>query len=115
MLNRALYFLNENSLKGNILSLYSLVFEQRKYFVLVQNKLAVETSISFFVFNEDRLNHSRPFLRRIDALNVYQSIFYQHLNFMHKDNSQETRRIFNDLIKNRYINIQEIFQNLIFA
>ena len=25
-----------------------------------------------FVFNEDRLNHSRPRLRKINALNVYQ-------------------------------------------
>ena len=52
-----------------------------------------------FVFNEDRLSHSRPVLRKINALNVYQINLYQHLNFMHKFNNQETPRIFNDLIK----------------
>ena len=52
-----------------------------------------------FVFNEDRLSHSRPLLRKINALNVYQINLYQHLNFMHKFNNQETPRIFNDLIK----------------
>ena len=70
-----------------------------------------------FVFNEDRLSHSRPLLRKINALNVYQTNLYQHLNFMHKFNNQKTPRIFNDLIKkkNRYINIQLIFQNQVFA
>ena len=52
-----------------------------------------------FVFNEHRLSHSRPLLRKINALNVYQINLYQHLNFMHKFNNQETPRIFNDLIK----------------
>ena len=52
-----------------------------------------------FVFNEDRLSHSRPLLRKINALNVYQINLYQHLNFMHKFNHQGTPRIFNDLIK----------------
>ena len=51
------------------------------------------------MFNEDRLSHSRPLLRKINALNVYQINLYQHLNFMHKFNNQETPRIFNDLIK----------------
>ena len=68
-----------------------------------------------FVFNEDRLSHSRPLLRKINALNVYQINLYQHLNFMHKFNNQETARMFNDLISNRYINIQLIFQNQTFA
>ena len=52
-----------------------------------------------FVFNKDRLSHLRPLLRKINALNVYQINLYQHLNFMHKFNNQETPRIFNDLIK----------------
>ena len=51
------------------------------------------------MFNEDRLSHPRPLLRKINALNVYQINLYQHLNFMHKFNNQETPRIFNDLIK----------------
>ena len=50
------------------------------------------------MFNKDRLSYSRPLLRKINAVNVYQINLYQHLNFMHKVN-QETPRIFNDLIK----------------
>ena len=52
-----------------------------------------------FVFNKDRLSHLRPLLRKINALNVYQINLYQHLNFIHKFNNQETSRIINDLIK----------------
>ena len=45
------------------------------------------------------LSHSGPPLQKINAVNVYQINLYQHLNFMHKVNCQETPRIFNDLIK----------------
>ena len=31
------------------------------------------------MFNEDRLSHSRPFLRKINSLNVYQTNLYQYL------------------------------------
>ena len=51
------------------------------------------------MFDEDRLSHSRPLLRKINALNVYQINLYQHLNFIDKFDNQETPRIFNDLIK----------------
>ena len=47
-----------------------------------------------FVFNENRLSHSRPLLRNINLLNVYQINLYQNLNFIYKFNNQETPRIF---------------------
>ena len=34
------------------------------------------------VFDEGRLCHSRPLLRRLNAMNVYQINLFQHLNFM---------------------------------
>ena len=43
--------------------------------------------------------HLRPLLQKINALNVYQINLYQHLNFKHQFNNQESPRIFNDLIK----------------
>ena len=59
-----------------------------------------ETETSwFFLFNGGRLSHSRPLLRKINALNVSQINLYQRLNFMHQINNQETPKIFNDLIK----------------
>ena len=36
------------------------------------------------VFGKDRLTHSRPLLRSLNALNIYQINIYQHANFMYK-------------------------------
>ena len=46
------------------------------------------------VFNDHILNHSRPLLRSLNALNIY-----QHLNLMCKLNNKEIPRIFYDLIE----------------
>ena len=54
------------------------------------------------VFNEDKLTHSRPLLRALHALNVYQINLYQHLNFMYKLNTNQVPSTFNDLIKQEY-------------
>ena len=35
------------------------------------------------VFNKDRLTHSKPLFKNLNALNVHQINIYQHLNFMH--------------------------------
>ena len=104
MLNRASYFLNEHSLKtiyfsyiysylnyGNIAWASTYVSKLKKINLL--HKRAVR-----FVFNEDRLSQSRPILRKINALNVYQINLHQHPKFIHKFNNQETPRILNDLI-----------------
>ena len=42
------------------------------------------------VFNKDKLTHSRPLLRSLDALNVYQINLNQHLAFMYKLNKDKT-------------------------
>ena len=36
------------------------------------------------IFNEDRLCYSRPLLKTLNTLNVYQLNIYQNLNFMHR-------------------------------
>ena len=105
LINCASYFLNEHSLKtiyffyihsylnyANIAWVSTYVTKLKKINLL--QKRAVR-----FVFNENRLSHSRSLLQKINSLNVYQINLYQHLNFMHKFNNQETPRIFNDLIK----------------
>ena len=51
------------------------------------------------VSNEDKLTHSRPLLRALHALNVYQINLYQDLNFMYKLNTNQVLSIFHDLIK----------------
>ena len=104
MLNRASYFLNEHSLKTiyffyihSYLN-YANIAWSNTYVTKLKKINLLQKRAVCFVFNEDRLSHSRPLLRKINALNVYQINLYQHLNFMHKFNNQETPRIFNDLI-----------------
>ena len=51
------------------------------------------------VFNNHILNHSRPLLRSLNALNVCQINLYQHLNLMCKFNNKQIPRIFYDLVE----------------
>ena len=51
------------------------------------------------VFNQEKLTHSRPLLRSLNALNVYQINLYQHLSFMHKVSYNVAPLIFNDIFK----------------
>ena len=103
LLNHASYFLNDLSLKTIYFSYihsylnYANIAWASTYARKLKNKFVQKRAVCF-VFNEDRLSYSRPLLRKINAVNVYQINLYQHLNFMHKVN-QETPRIFNDLIK----------------
>ena len=54
------------------------------------------------VLNEDKLTHSHPLLRSLNALNVYQINLYQHLAFMYKLNKNKASLTFNELIKNPF-------------
>ena len=51
------------------------------------------------VFDEDRLCHSRPLLRRLNALNVYQINLFQHINFMHRLSINDLPKHFNITFK----------------
>ena len=51
------------------------------------------------VFNEDKLTQSRPLLRSINTLNVYQINLYQYLAFMYKLSKNKAPPTFNKLIK----------------
>ena len=51
------------------------------------------------VFNQEKLTHSRPLLRSLNALNVYQINLYQHLNFMHKVSNNVAPLIFLEMFK----------------
>ena len=50
------------------------------------------------VFNENKLTQSRPLLRSLNALNVYQINLYQHLAFMYKLNKNKAPLTFNELL-----------------
>ena len=47
------------------------------------------------IFNEDILTHSRPLLRLLNALNIYQINLHQHPNFMYKFQKTQAPKIFN--------------------
>ena len=49
------------------------------------------------VYNKDKLTNSKPLLKKINALNVYQINIYQHLGFMHKFNNNQTPNVFNNI------------------
>ena len=51
------------------------------------------------VFNKDKLTHSMPLFKILNALNVYQINIYQHLNYMHKFVNNQIPSIFSDFIK----------------
>ena len=95
MLNRASYFLNKHSLKTIYFSYIHSYLNYANIACMTKLKeinLLQKRAVRF-VFNEDRLSHSRPLLRKINALNVYQTNLYQHLNFMHNFNNQKTLNV----------------------
>ena len=51
------------------------------------------------VFDEGRLCHSRPLLRRLNTLNVYQINLFQRLNFMHRLSIDNLPKTFNNTFK----------------
>ena len=59
--------------------------------VLLKQKQAVRT-----VFHEDRLAHSRPLLKNLNALNVYQVNLYQVASFMYQVKNGTIPKIFNE-------------------
>ena len=51
------------------------------------------------VFKEDRLSHSKPLFKILNALNVYKINLYQQLNFMYRLENRNIPAIFNDIVK----------------
>ena len=51
------------------------------------------------VFDEDQLCHSRPLLRRLNALNIYQINLSQRLKFMHRLSIDDLPKTFNNTFK----------------
>ena len=50
-------------------------------------------------FNENRLCHSQPLLKALNALNVYQLNIDKNLNFMHRLKNNNIPKVFTELIK----------------
>ena len=82
LLNHAPFFLNEHSLKAIYFSYihsylnYANIAWASTYVTKLKKINLLQKRAVRFVFNEDRLSHSRPLLRKINALNVYQINLY---------------------------------------
>ena len=52
------------------------------------------------IFDEYILTHSRPLLRSLNALSIYQKNLYQHANFMYKFQKYQAPKIFDMVFEN---------------
>ena len=104
LLYRANQFLDEHSLKTiyfsyihSYLNYANLAWASTHLTKLKKINMLQKRAVRF-VFNEGRLCHSRPLLKELNSLNVYQINLYQHLNFMHKFKNEQVPAVFNNLI-----------------
>ena len=51
------------------------------------------------IFNDDRLCHSRPLLKNLNALNVYQINLHQNVNFMYRIKMGNIPEAFHETVK----------------
>ena len=112
LLYRARQFLDKESLKTMYFSYihsylnYANIVWASAYFTNIQY---LQKHAARMIFNEDILTHSRPLLRSLNALNVYQMNFYQHANFMYKCKKNQAQKYLIWLLKSLLINILPSF------
>ena len=105
MLYRAKYFLNKLSLKCIYFAYthsylnYANITLASTYRTKLKAIHLPQKCVVRIIFNQSNMTHSRPLLRSLNALNVYQINLFRHLCFMHNFNKNETPIAFNNLIK----------------
>ena len=106
LLYRAKYLLNQLSLKCIYFAYihsylhYANIAWASTYRTKLEAIYLLQKHALRIIFNENNMTHSRPLLRSLNALNVYQiNLLFQHLRFMYNFNKNETPIIFNNLIK----------------
>ena len=103
LLYRAKWLLDESSLKTIYFSYihsylnYANIAWGSTYRTNLRTIHYHQKHASRIVFNQDRLTHSRPLLRSLNALNIYQINLYQHLKFMHKVKNNEAPVAFQEI------------------
>ena len=106
LLCRAKQFLDETSLKTIYFSYihsflnYANIAWASTHFTKLKTINYKQKQAARIVFDEDRLCHSRPLLRRLNALNVYQINLFQHINFMYRLSNDDLAKHFNNTFKN---------------
>ena len=105
VLHRAKYFPNESLLKciysANIHSYlnYANIVWAGTYWTKLKAIDLFQKRAVRIIFNENNITPSRPLLRRLNALNVYQINLFQYIRFKCNFNKNKTPIIFNNLIK----------------
>ena len=103
LLYRAKYLLDDSSLKTICFSYIHSYFNYANiaWGSTYRTKLKTihyhQKHAARIVFDQDKITHSRPLLRSLNALNVYQINLYQHLNFMHKVNNNVAPIAFHEI------------------
>ena len=95
LLYRAKYLLNKSSLRciyfgyiHSYLNYVNIVWGSTYQTKLKSIHLLQKRAICI-MFNEGKMTHSRPLLRSLNTLNVYQINLFQHLRFMYNFNKNE--------------------------
>ena len=105
MLYCAKYLLNESSLKCIYFAYihsylnYANIAWASTYQAKLKAIYPLQKRAVRIAFNENNMTHSRPLLRSLNALNIYQINLFQHLLFMYNFNKNEAPIIFNNLTK----------------
>ena len=94
LLCRAKQFLDETSLKTIYFSYIHSLLNYANITWASTHFTKLKT-ISY----KDRLRHSRPLLRRLNAVNVYQINLFQNINFVHKLSIDDLQKSFNNTFK----------------
>ena len=118
LLYKARVLLDKESLKTNYFSYihsylnYANIARASTYFTKLKPIHYQQKQAARIVFGEDRLTHSRPLLRSLNALNIYQINIYQHANFMYKFKHSQTSTYLIMFLKNLTTNTLPSFQKL---
>ena len=91
---RCIYFGYIHSYLNNPNIVWGSAYQTKLKSIHLLQKRAIRT-----IFNEGKMTHSRPLLRSLNTLNVYQINLFQHLRFMYNFNKNEIAVVFNNLIK----------------
>ena len=101
LLYRARQFLDNESFKTvyfsyihSYLSYANIAWTKYIFYEIKNNPLSAKTCARI-IFDEDILTHSRPLLRSLNALNIYQINLHQQANFMYKFQKYWAPKIFN--------------------
>ena len=103
LLYQAKQFLDENSLKALYFSYihlylnYANIAWASTHFTKLKTISYKQKQATRIVFNEDRLCHSRPLLRELNTLNIYQINLFQVLKFMHRFTIDDLPKVFKNV------------------